>query len=127
MKRGRIYLNDIGVADCGARGTRAASLQQMEKLKTRHAMARSEQLRAFLKRFQDHKTYCERQLSDFLRSADKSDPRQELFRSDLQRTESIVRRLQKQLEDLERPMENIPQHPTGALCAGDDQKKMSSG
>lgn len=65
---------------------------------------RAHRLRAFLERSRDHKNYCERQLSEFVKSADMTDPQQkrcwQKLRSDLQLAESDVSWLQKQLDDL---------------------------
>jgi chromosome segregation ATPase len=67
-------------------------------------MSRVDQLRASLARCQDRRTYCERQLSDFAKSANMSDRQQQRalqkLRSDLTRAESDVSWLQKQLDDL---------------------------
>jgi chromosome segregation ATPase len=67
-------------------------------------MSRVDQLRATLARCRDRMAYCERQLSDFAKSADMSEPQQqralEKLRSDLRRAESDVSWLQKQLDDL---------------------------
>jgi hypothetical protein len=67
-------------------------------------MSRVDQLRAALAWCQDRMAYCERQLSDFAKSAEMSDPQHqralEKLRSDLRRAESDVGSLQKQLDDL---------------------------
>jgi hypothetical protein len=63
-------------------------------------MERVKQLRAFLERIQRHKKYCEQRLSEFARSGDVSDPKQELYRSDLLRTESMASRLRRQLDEI---------------------------
>jgi hypothetical protein len=55
-------------------------------------------------RCRDRRAYCERQLADFVKSADLSDPQQQRglrkLRQDLQLVESDARWLQKQLDDL---------------------------
>jgi hypothetical protein len=65
---------------------------------------RVRQLRVSLERCQERVKYCERQLSDFVKSADMSDPRQQRcwkkLGSDLERAENDVRWIQKQLDDL---------------------------
>jgi hypothetical protein len=65
---------------------------------------RVHQLRVSLERCQERREYCERQLSEFVESADLSDPRQQRrekrLRADLERAESDVRSLEKQLDDL---------------------------
>jgi hypothetical protein len=62
------------------------------------------QLRVSLERCRERREYCERQLSEFVESADLSDPRQQRrekkLRADLERAESDVRSLEKQLDDL---------------------------
>lgn len=67
-------------------------------------MGRVDQLRVSLERCRERREYCERQLSDFVKSADLSDPRQERcwkkLRSDLERAEADIRSIQKQLDDL---------------------------
>ena len=67
-------------------------------------MGRVHQLRVSLERCRERREYCERQLSDFVKSADLSDPRQERcwkkLRSDLERAESDVCSLEKELDDL---------------------------
>jgi hypothetical protein len=67
-------------------------------------MSRVDQLRALLARCRERRAYCERQLLDFAKSADLSDPRQQRtlqkLQSDLSRAENDVCSLQKQLDDL---------------------------
>jgi hypothetical protein len=68
------------------------------------AMARVDQLRRAIARCRDRKAYCERQLTEFAKSADLSDRQQQRalgkLRLDLQRVESDLSWLQKQLDDL---------------------------
>jgi hypothetical protein len=65
---------------------------------------RVHQLRLSLERCRERREYCERQLTEFVKSADLSDPRQQRcwkkLRSDFERAESDVRSLEKQLDDL---------------------------
>ena len=67
-------------------------------------MARLDQIRASLQRSQHRRKYCERQLSDFVETADLSDPNQERcwrrLSSDLERVESDIGWLQRHLDDL---------------------------
>jgi hypothetical protein len=67
-------------------------------------VGRVHQLRACLERCRERREYCERQLTEFVKSADLSDPRQrrswKKLRADLERAESDVRSLEKQLDDL---------------------------
>ena len=67
-------------------------------------MAHAKQLRASLERCLARRNDCARQLSDFAKSADLSDPRQDRcfqkLKSDLQRAENDIYILQKQLDDL---------------------------
>lgn len=67
-------------------------------------MGRVHQLRVSLERCRERREYCERQLSDFVKSADLSDPRQERcwkkLRSDLERAKADIRWIQKQLDDV---------------------------
>jgi ABC-type iron transport system FetAB ATPase subunit len=67
-------------------------------------LERVHQLRGSLERCRERREYCEGQLSEFIESADLSDPRQQRrekkLRADLERAESDVRALEKQLDDL---------------------------
>jgi uncharacterized protein (DUF342 family) len=71
---------------------------------TEKLVERIHQLRVSLERCRERREYCERQLSEFVKSADLSDPRQQRrekkLRADLERGESDVRSLEKQLDDL---------------------------
>ena len=73
-------------------------------LARRILVERVHQLRVSLERCQERVKYCERQLSDFVKSADLSDPRQQRcwkkLGSDLERAENDVRWIQKQLDEL---------------------------
>jgi hypothetical protein len=63
-----------------------------------------QQLRVSLERCRERREYCERQLSEFVNSADLSDPQQQRcwkkLRADLERADSDVCSLEKQLDDL---------------------------
>jgi hypothetical protein len=74
------------------------------RLARRILVGRVYQLRDSLERCRERKEYCERQLSNFVKSADLSDPRQERcwkkLRSDFERAEADILSLEKQLDDL---------------------------